>query len=83
MSYKESLQANNDELRNILSDIEDLPVAEGRSPFPIPVNSATEMDAILLNATADDIGAVYKYTGNTTKTYEQGKHYIIASAEAV
>ena len=38
------------------------------------------MEAILLNATDDDIGAVYKYTGVTSAPYEQGKHYIIASA---
>ena len=78
MSYKASLQANNNELRAILSDVNDLPVAEERSPFPIEVSTVTEMNAILSNATSNDIGAVYRYIGETTNAYQNGELYIIA-----
>lgn len=76
MSYKEILQANNGGLRAISSDIDDLPDAEGRSAFPPEVSTEAEMDAILSVATYKDIGAVYKYTGNSGK-YTRGILYII------
>lgn len=42
---------------------------------PIEVSTAEEMDAILANATADDVGTFYIYTGETTDTYENGAIY--------
>lgn len=42
---------------------------------PIEVSTAKEMDAILANATADDVGTLYLYTGETTDTYENGAIY--------
>ena len=49
------------------------------SPLPIPIETETEMNALLVNATADSIGAIYKYTGPNTNTYTQGGLYIITS----
>ena len=48
------------------------------SPLPIPTETEAEMTALLTNATSESVGAVYKYTGNTTDTYEHGALYIIA-----
>ena len=48
------------------------------SPLPIEVSTEEEMTAILTKATASSVGSVYKYTGETTKTYENGSLYIIA-----
>ncbi|MBS6447513.1 MAG: hypothetical protein KH382_07970 [Clostridiales bacterium] len=44
--------------------------------FPIEVATETEMDSVLVNATAADVGKIYKYTG-TTGTYTQGELYIL------
>lgn len=41
------------------------------------VTTAEEMDAILANATADDVGCGYLYTGETTDAYESYCVYII------
>lgn len=41
------------------------------------VATAEEMDAILANATAADVGCGYLYTGETTDTYESYCVYII------
>ena len=46
------------------------------SPKPIEISSESDMLDIIINATADDVGAVYKYTG-TTGIYENGALYII------
>lgn len=46
------------------------------SPLPIEIATENEMTAILTNATADSVGAVYKYTG-TTGTYENGALYVV------
>lgn len=48
------------------------------SGIAIPISSATEMEDILATATGDKIGTIYKYTGTSTDTYEQGALYIIA-----
>ena len=48
------------------------------SPLPIPIETEAKMNALLANATVESVGAVYKYTGNTTDTYEHGALYIIA-----
>jgi hypothetical protein len=46
-------------------------------PRPKVVETEAEMNKILANATEIDIGTIYKYTGNTTDTYEQGALYVI------
>lgn len=81
MSYKTELQANNAELKGLLSMVDELPEGESRSPMPIEVSTEAAMSAILASATSKDVGAIYKYTGNTTSTYEHGSHYIIEEAK--
>ena len=49
-----------------------------QSPLPIEVDSDITMGTLLKNATQESIGSVYKYTGITTSTYENGALYIIA-----
>lgn len=49
---------------------------ETDSPLPIEVATESDMLDIIINATTDDVGAVYKYTG-TTGMYESGALYII------
>lgn len=48
------------------------------SPLPIEVTTEAEMTALLTNATSESVGAVYKYVGETTDTYEHDALYIIA-----
>lgn len=50
----------------------------GDSPLPIGIETEAEMSALLTSATADSVGAVYKYTGETTDTFTSGALYIIA-----
>lgn len=45
---------------------------------PIPISTEAEMNAILASATEVSIGAVYRYTGTTTDTYENGALYVIS-----
>ena len=45
------------------------------SPLPIEVSTADEMTALLETA---EVGAIYKYTGETTDTYENGALYVVA-----
>lgn len=49
--------------------------------FPIEVATETEMDSVLVNATAADVGKIYKYTGETTDTYTNGELYIVKAEE--
>ena len=42
---------------------------------PIEVSTAEAMDAVLANATADNVGTFYRYTGATTEAYENGALY--------
>lgn len=42
------------------------------SPFPIEVSTEAEMTALLETA---PVGAIYKYMGETTDTYENGVKY--------
>lgn len=44
------------------------------NPLPIEIASADEMTALLSTA---EVGAVYKYTGETTDTYENGGLYVV------
>ena len=44
------------------------------SPLPIEVVTEAEMTALLETA---EVGSVYKYTGETTDTYENGALYVV------
>lgn len=43
---------------------------------PIEINTESEMDAILANATALDVRKIYQYTGSSGK-YQTGAFYIL------
>ena len=47
---------------------------------PIEISSESGMTDILTNATANDVGKIYKYTGETG-TYENGALYVIEVSE--
>jgi hypothetical protein len=49
----------------------------------IAIESATpnQMDAVLANATANDVGKIFQYTGETNEQYEHGAYYQIAVEE--
>lgn len=44
------------------------------SPLPIEISTEAEMTALLSTA---EVGSVYKYTGETTDTYENGALYVV------
>jgi hypothetical protein len=48
------------------------------SPLPIEVATEAEMTALL---TSGEVGGVYKYTGETTDTYENGALYLLEEEE--
>lgn len=50
------------------------------SAKPTEVSTEAKMNEILASATPTSVGAVYKYTGATTATYEHGAIYIISEA---
>jgi hypothetical protein len=64
----------------------DIVIAAGKypssSPLPIEVKTAEEMNTILRLATADSVGAVYKYTGDASDVYDTGELYIITQEDA-
>ncbi len=45
--------------------------------FPIECATDEEMNAALEAATENSVGQLYKFTGETTETYEQGAIYIV------
>ena len=49
-------------------------IGQTDSPIPIEVATESEMTVLLEKAT---IGSVYKYTGESTDTYENGALYIV------
>lgn len=53
----------------------------GGSPLPIEIPTEAKMDGLLTNATSQSVGAVYKYTGETTGVYEKDSLYIIEGVE--
>lgn len=53
----------------------------GSNGKAVEIAAASEMDAILSNATDADLGKVYYYTGASTDTYEQGALYMITKEE--
>ena len=48
------------------------------SGFPIEAATGAEMESALPEA---EVGAIYKYTGATNDTFEQGALYIVEEAE--
>lgn len=46
-------------------------------PKPKGVKTEAEMNAILANATEKDIGTIYKFTGESTLTYEKNTLYML------
>lgn len=48
------------------------------SPLPTEVATEDEMTALLSTA---EVGAIYKYTGETTDTYENGALYVVEESE--
>lgn len=48
------------------------------NPLPIEIATADEMTALLSTA---EVGAIYKYTGETTDTYENGALYVVEESE--
>lgn len=48
---------------------------------PIEVATATEMDEILANASEEDVGTCYKYTGETNSSYKTNALYVITETE--
>lgn len=47
------------------------------SALPPEVSTAEGMNSLLVNATSASVGEIYKYTGTSTDTYENGALYII------
>lgn len=77
MSYKNKIQAINAELERILTTINNFSLGKPQSGLPIEVKSEALMTTILNSATAESVGTIYKYTGETPSTYEYGALYII------
>lgn len=50
----------------------------GISGMPIEVSTVEEMTTILTNATSEDVGKFYKYTGESTIDYINGELYMIS-----
>ena len=50
------------------------------SPLPIEISTADEMTALLETA---EVGSIYKYTGETTDTYENGALYVVEYFDTV
>lgn len=80
-SYDIQAGPNDKRLSTVLQELQDAisggVVSTGK---PIEVSTSEDMDKYLSSATADRVGTVYKYTGNTTGTYEHGAIYIISEA---
>ena len=47
------------------------------------ISTASEMDSILANATASEVGKFYMYVGETTDKYENGALYRVAKNETI
>lgn len=62
------------------TELEELRQLSGGGGFPLPeeVSTEAEMNTILAKATESSIGAVYKFIGETTDTYEKDALYVIA-----
>ena len=51
----------------------------GASGVAITTSSNNEMENVLANATASDVGKIYQYTGETNEQYENGAYYQIVA----
>ena len=71
---KAIVRCNDDKMKGDLEIIS----KGGDSPLPIEIATADEMTALLETA---EVGAIYKYTGATTDTYENGALYIVEESE--
>ena len=67
-------------LDTVLDELRELSGGGGGLPLPLPeaVSTEAEMNSILAKATEANIGAIYKYMGEPSDTYEYGALYIIA-----
>ena len=63
--------------KKMVSDLEVIASQAADSPLPIEVATEDTMNALLETA---EVGAVYKYTGTTTDTYESGALYVVEKA---
>lgn len=54
---------------------------EVRMGKPVALDAPEDMDAILANATEDDVGRMYLYTGETNESYTNGAVYSIQEEE--
>lgn len=77
MTNLERITQHNEELRECI----ELVGEGGGGNVPIEVSTPEEMDAILADASDDDLGKAYIYTGASTDTYEQGALYMITKEE--
>ena len=57
-----------------------LDIETSRSYLPIEISTEAEMTDALDMA---EIGSIYKYTGETTDTYENGTYYVVELEEEV
>jgi hypothetical protein len=55
-------------------------VGTNEGGLPIEISTADEMTALLSTA---EVGAIYKYTGETTDTYENGALYVVEYFDTV
>ena len=67
-----SLANNTTELQAILDAINALP--DKTTSVPVESTSEEDMNALLETA---EVGSVFKYTGATTDTFENGAYYIV------
>ena len=60
--------------KKMASDLEIVAPQATDNPLPIEISTETEMTALLETA---EVGSIYKYTGETTDTYENGALYVV------
>ena len=64
--------------KKMVSDLAVIASQAADSPLPIEVATEDTMNALLETA---EVGAVYKYTGTTTDTYESSALYVVEKVE--
>ena len=82
-SKKPDASRNPQDFRNEIEAIETTPLPGeggngGDSALPIEVSTEAEMTALLESA---EVGSIYKYTGESTTTYDNGALYIVKAVE--
>lgn len=58
----------------LFSPVVSTTIVNADSPLPIEISTEAEMTALLETA---EVGAVYKYVGETTELYENGAWYVV------